>query len=233
MIDGEIVIGILMLKTRFPRIPGDIGNPATWPFPVRFKTVDAANPTNVVTEGLSDARLLPAFLAAAHDLAALGCDGLTTSCGFLAPFQDELARASGVPVAASSLLQVPLVERLLPPGRRAGVLTVHAASLTERHLAAAGARADTPIIGTEGGTELTRVLLGDLPELDPVKAEADMIEAGRALIARYPEVGAIVLECTNMPPYAAALARAVELPVYDVVSLITWFRAGLGARSIR
>lgn len=227
MIDGEIVIGILMLKTRFPRIPGDIGNPVTWPFPVRFKTVDAANPTNVVTEGLSDARLLPAFLAAARELVGEGCDGLTTSCGFLAPFQDELARASGVPVAASSLMQVPLVERLLPPGRRAGVLTVRAASLTARHLAAAGARADTPVMGTEGGTELTRVLLGDLPELDPAKAEADMIEAGRALIARHPEVGAIVLECTNMPPYAAALARAVGLPVYDIVSLIGWFRAGL------
>lgn len=233
MIDGEIVIGILMLKTRFPRIPGDIGNPATWPFPVRFKTVDAANPTNVVTEGLRDARLLPAFLAAARELAALGCDGLTTSCGFLAPFQDELARAAGVPVAASSLMQVPLVERLLPPGRRAGVLTVRAASLTERLLAAAGARADTPVRGTEGGSELTRVLLGDLPELDLAKAEADMIQAGRALIARHPEVGAIVLECTNMPPYAAALARAVGLPVYDIVSLITWFRAGLAAKLIR
>ena len=231
MTGPDAMIGVLMLKTRFPRIPGDIGNAATWPFPVRFKTVEVANPANVVTGGLSDERLLPAFLAAARELVAEGCAGITTSCGFLGPFQDELARAAGVPVAASSLLQVPLVERLLPPGQRAGVLTVRAASLTARHLLAAGARADTPVMGTEAGAELSRVLLGDLPVLDPIGAEADMIAAGRALVARHPEVGAIVLECTNMPPYGRALGRALGLPVYDIVSLITWFRAGLAGRS--
>jgi Asp/Glu/hydantoin racemase len=230
MTDRPATIGILMLKTRFPRIPGDVGNALTWPFPVTFKTVEPATPASVVTEGLSDARLLPAFLAAARELVAEGADGLTTSCGFLAPFQDEIARASGVPVAASSLMQLPLVERLLPRGRRAGVLTVSAASLGPRHLLAAGAAADTPVMGTEAGTELTRVLLGDLPDLDPAQAERDLLAAGQALVSAHPELGALVLECANMAPYSAALRHALGLPVYDIVSFITWFHAGLEPR---
>jgi hypothetical protein len=197
---GQATIGVLMLKTRFPRIPGDVGNPKTWPFPVKFKTVEPATTKAVVTDGLRDKNLLPAFLDAARELVEDGADALTTSCGFLAPFQDELARAAGVPVAASSLMQIPLVERLLPPGRRVGVLTVSRASLTPRHLEAAGARADTPIQGTEDGSELSRVLLGDLPELDPEAAERDMIAACRSFLSRTPEVGGLVLECANMAP---------------------------------
>lgn len=223
-------IGVLMLKTRFPRIPGDVGNAATWSFPVKFRTVEPATPQSVVTDGLRDARLLPAFLEAARAMVEEGVDGLTTSCGFLAPYQDELSRAAGVPVAASSLMQVPLVERLLPAGRRVGILTVSRESLTARHLEAAGARPDTPVQGTEGGTELSRVLLGDMPELDPAAAERDMLEACRSLLARHPEVGGLVLECANMAPYGAALHAAFGLPVYDIVSFVTWFHHELEPR---
>lgn len=221
-------LGILMLEARFPRIPGDMGNALTWPFPVLYRVVSGASPDRVVrrrAEGLLDD-----FRAAAAELVALGADGITTNCGFLSLFQAELQAHVGVPVATSSLMQVPLVERLLPPGRRAGVITVNAASLSADHLTAAGAPADTPVIGTESGRELTRVLLDDEERLDAELAERDMLEAGEALLRRHPEVGAIVLECTNMAPYAAALRRHVGVPVYDIYSFILWFHAGLSPR---
>jgi Asp/Glu/hydantoin racemase len=221
-------LGILMLDARFPRIPGDVGNATTWPFPVLYKVVHGASPERVVRQRA--AGLLDAFVAAGRELVAEGADGLVTNCGFLSLIQDELAAACAVPVAASALMQAPLIERLLPPGRRVGVLTVSAASLTPEHLAAAGVALDTPVVGTEGGSEFTRVLLGNELELDVAAGERDVLDAGDRLIARYPEVGAVLLECTNMCPYARALRDRLGLPVFDMVSFVTWFHGGLVPR---
>ena len=221
-------LGILSLETRFPRVPGDMGNAATWPFPVLYAVVPGASPQRVVRERAQG--LLEPFLEAARALVRAGADGITTSCGFLSLFQAELAAACAVPVAASSLMQVPMVERLLPPGRRAGVLTVSGADLSAEHLVAAGVAADTPVAGTESGRELSRVLLGDLPELDVEAAEEDVLEAAEALCRDHPQIGAIVLECTNMMPYAAAIRRRTGLAVYDMYSFATWFHYGLEPR---
>lgn len=219
-------LGILMLEARFPRIAGDMGNGTTWPFPVLYRVVRGADPERVVLGGA--AGLLPDFIAAARDLVGLGAEAITTNCGFLSLFQRELAEAVNVPVATSSLMQVPWVQATLPPGRRVGVVTVSRASLTPAHLAAAGVPEDVPLAGTETGREFFRVLIkAEKQDMDIGLAEADIVAAGRDLVARHPEVGAIVLECTNMPPYAAALAEAVGLPVYDIYSMITWFHAGL------
>jgi Asp/Glu/hydantoin racemase len=222
-------LGILMLEARFPRIPGDMGNATTWPFPVLFRVVRGATPERVVLQGASG--LLDDFIAAARDLVDLGAEAITTNCGFLALFQAELAAAVGVPVATSSLLQVPWVQAMLPPGQRVGVVTVSKASLTPAHLAAAGVPADTPLVGTEAGREFFPVLIkATKQDMNVALAEQDILDAGRALVAAHPEVGAIVLECTNMPPYAAALRDALGLPVYDIYAMITWFQAGLRPR---
>ncbi len=222
-------LGILMLEARFARVPGDMGNGLTWPFPVLYRVVRGASPERVVLDGARG--LLPDFVAAARDLVDLGAEAITTNCGFLSLFQAELAAAVGVPVATSSLMQVPWVQATLPPGRRVGVVTVSAPSLTARHLEAAGAPIDTPIAGTEGGQELFRVLIkAEKHDLDTALAEADILAAGRDLVARHPEVGAIVLECTNMPPYAAALQAELGLPVYDIYTLVAWLHGGIRPR---
>ncbi len=222
-------LGILMLEARFPRIPGDMGNGTTWPFPVLYRVVRGASPERVVLQGASG--LLQDFIAAATDLVDLGAEAITTNCGFLSIFQREIAAAVGVPVATSALMQVPWVQATLPPGKRVGVVTVSAGSLTPAHLEGAGVPPDTPVAGTEGGREFFRVLVGgEKQDLDIDLARQDVVEAGRSLVDRHPEIGAIVLECTNMPPYAAALQEAVGLPVYDIYSMITWFHAGLRPR---
>jgi hypothetical protein len=222
-------LGILMLDARFPRIPGDMGNAATWPFPVLYRVVTGATPEKVVLKGA--AGLLPDFIAAAQDLVRLGAEAITTNCGFLALFQRELAAAVAVPVATSALMQVPWVQATLPPGRRAGIVTVSAATLLPVHLDAAGVPRGTPVAGAEHGREFFRVLIAaEADDMDIALAEQDVVDAGRDLVARHPDVGAIVLECTNMPPYAAALQAATGRPVYDIYSMITWFHAGLRPR---
>jgi hypothetical protein len=222
-------VGILMLETRFPRLEGDIGHPGGWPFPVRYATVAGASPERAIVRGGEG--LIAPFLAAGRDLVAAGAAGVTTSCGFLSIFQDRLAAGLGVPVAASALLQVAPVQRLLPPGSRVGILTISASRLTSAHLAAAGVPDGTPIGTTEGGREFTRAILADAADFDVEAARADNVEAARALQAAHPDLGALVLECTNMPPYAADIRSATGLPVYTIRSLLAWFQAGLAPPS--
>jgi Asp/Glu/hydantoin racemase len=224
-----VPLGILMLEARFPRIPGDMGNAATWPFPVLYRVVRGATPARVVLEGARG--LLPQFVEAARELVDLGAEAITTNCGFLCLFQSELAAAVRVPTATSSLMQVPWVQATLPMGKRVGVITVSCSTLTPAHLDAAGVPRDTPIAGTEHGQEFFRVLINaEKQDMDVEAARRDIVDAGRSLVAAHPEIGAIVLECTNMPPYAAALQDAVGLPVYDIYSMIQWFHAGLRPR---
>lgn len=221
-------VGILMLETRFPRIHGDMGNAMTWPFPVHYRVVRGASPDRVVR---GDPRaLLDTFVEAGRDLVATGADGITTNCGFLALVQDELRAALGVPVATSSLMQVPMVQALLPPGKKVVILTISKATLTPAHLAAAGVPLDTPVYGTDAGRAFSRDILGDAPTIDFDLCRQDMLDAADEIMAQEPDAGAIVLECTNMVPYAADLRKRTGLPIYSIYSMVTWFQAGLMPR---
>jgi Asp/Glu/hydantoin racemase len=216
----EPILGVLMLKTGFPRPPGDVGNPQTWSCTTRYKVVEPANVDSVVNSGPLPIPLLKAFVDAGWALVGEGATLITTSCGFLVTAQKTLQDALPVPVVTSSLLQVAAVQATLPPGRRVGVLTFDAERLSSWHMEAAGAPADTAVVGLATGSELHRVVTGDLSDLDVAGAEAAVLAAGRRLLATWPDIGAVVLECTNMPPYRDALARELGLPVHDLVTLI-------------
>jgi Asp/Glu/hydantoin racemase len=227
-------VGILVLDTRFPRIPGDIGNAATFPFPVRYHRVAGATSEAVVRKGAPE--LLPLFVEGARALEREGVRAITTSCGFLAKFQRELAAAVGIPVFTSSLMLVPVVHRMLPPGRAVGIITVDASSLGPEHFAGAGIGPDVRLVvaGLETEKEFTRVLLDDVLTLDAEVARQEHVVVARRMVAMHPEVGAIVLECTNMPPYRADVQAATGLPVFDITSLVCLVhdavKHGLGPR---
>lgn len=222
-------VGILMLDTRFPRISGDMGNAATFPFPVRYHRVAGAHPDLVVRRGAEG--LLPAFIDGARQLEREGVGAITTNCGFLVKYQHQLAAAVRVPVFTSSLLLVPLVHRMLAPGRSVGVMTVNSVGLTAEHLAGAGIGPGIPLVvaGMEGEKEFTRVLLDDELELDVDAAREEHVRVARRLVGDHPDIGAIVLECTNMPPYTADVQRVTGLPVFDIVSLVTMAHGALRA----
>jgi Asp/Glu/hydantoin racemase len=221
-------LGILMLEARFPRIPGDMGNAGTWPFPVLYRVVRGASPDRVVRNRAEG--LLQAFLDAAKELVDQGADGVTTNCGFLSLYQTEIAAHIGVPVATSSLMQAPFIQTVLPPGKRVGIITISAASMSREHLERAGVDPATPVVGTDGGREFTRAILNDEPRMDVAAAEQDILDAGDELVRKHRDIGAVLLECTNMVPYARALRDHLQLPVYDIYSFVSWFHAGLSPR---
>jgi Asp/Glu/Hydantoin racemase len=219
------MLGILTLDTKFPRIPGDVGAPGTFPFPVRHATVAGATVDAIVHRRQNV--LLPAFVAAARDLATAGCSGIASTCGFLARWQNEMTQALSVPVLTSALLQVPLVARTLPLGRTVGIVTYSAADLDAETLAAAGIASDTPLEGVAPEGYFARTIRDGAATLDRTLMEQDVVTASLRLVARNPGVGALVLECANMPPYRDAVAAATGLPVYDAAQLVGWFHAGL------
>jgi hypothetical protein len=206
-------LGVLMLDTRFPRLPGDIGNPASFSCAVEYEVVRCASVARLVAAE-PDPALLDAFVNAGRSLIARGCNLITTSCGFLVLWQAPLARALTVPVFASSLL-------LLPRLPDAGVLTFDPATLGRTHLAAAGASTDTPLEGLMPQDSLYRTIAEDRTELDQATAEIEVIAAGRRLLHRAPYIHSIVLECTNFGPYRRALAESLGLPVYGIVEALT------------
>lgn len=221
-------VGILMMETRFPRVPGDIGNARTWPFPVLYKVVRGAVHDSVIVNRAQG--LLDAYADAANELVRDGADGIATSCGYLSLIQEELRARVPVPVAASSLMQVPLAQRLLPHGKRVGIITETASLLTGAHLEAAGAPPDTPVVGCEGGSGFTPTFVEDRVEFDLAAAERDLLDACDEMVREHPDVGAVVLETTNMVPFSRAMSERMRLPVFDIYTFVCWFHAGLVPR---
>jgi hypothetical protein len=201
------------------QMPGNVAHPTTFDFPVIYRRVPGACFRTVVLE--PNEVVLASNIAAAQDLEQEGVALVMTNCGFNALYQRELAAAVNVPVVASSLLQVPLVQRTLRPGQRVCVLTADREHLTRQHLQGAGIVPDPPliIVGVEGTEQFARVRQDPAAELNPACFVEEIVEVSRAQLAAQPEIGAYVLECTDLPPAAAALRRATGLPVFDIVTL--------------
>jgi hypothetical protein len=212
-------MGILMLDTTFPRIIGDIGNHRTFDFPVRYRTVKGATPERIVVR--ADKSMIEPFVAAGRDLVREGAVALATSCGFLTLFHKALVAALPVPVFSSSLLQVHLARTLLKDGWKVGVLTARKSCLSHEHLSAIGI-ADIPmaIQGMEDYPEFTRVFIGGKTTLNVDLCRREMVSAALNLITAHSRVGPIVLECANMPPFADAVRRVTQRPVFDITTLL-------------
>jgi Asp/Glu/hydantoin racemase len=215
-------IGIIMLDTIFPRIKGDIGNPATFNFPVRYRVVNGASPERMVIQ--ADKNLIQPFIEAGRSLIKDGACALATSCGFLALFHRELNQALDVPVFSSSLLQVHMAQAIIKKDQKVGIITARKKSLTREHLAAIGIENyPLAIIGMEKAEEFSSVFIEGKPTLDSKKCRQEMRTTSLKLKELNPDIGAIVLECTNMPPYAKAIHDATgKLPIFDVVTMINY-----------
>jgi len=221
---GE-TIGILMLDTRFPRPKGDIGNALSYDFPVRYKIVRGAHATKIMGNEPEPALLEP-FVAAARELEAEGVKAITTSCGFLGPFQKQIAAAVNIPVFTSSLMQAPLIHAMLPPGKVIGVFTERADHMNDRHFRGVGwSINDIPvqIQGMKPDAQFPATYIVGRTELDTDVLKAEMIEMTKAFMATCNNAGAILFECTNMCPFSKDVAEVSGLPVFDINTLINFF----------
>ena len=224
-------LGVVMLNTRFPRLPGDIGNPDSFPFPVVYRRVEAATVEAVVREGAVVAEAAEGLIEAVGALAREDEVSLiATTCGFLGGLQTQLQQAVEVPVLASAFALLPVLRQVYGETAALGVLTFDARRLTPAHFGPWHDPEQDPEIlieGIEAGAELHRVIAEDRLELNRDRAEADVLAAGARLLERRADLAAILLECTNLSPYRAALAERTGRPVYDLNQAIGWMAAGM------
>lgn len=213
-------IGILMLDARVPRIPGDIGNATTFDFPVRFKVVKGATAANIIES--VDPECLKLFINAAKELETEGVRAITTSCGYLIMWQNEIAGALQVPFFSSSLLQIPIVYRMIGSRSRIGVLTANDTTITG-HLDKAGLT-DIPIAvkGAQNEPDFYNVFIKNSQDLNIAKCQAAVNRMAEEVVEKYPDVGAFVCEGTNFSSFGQGVQNTTGLPFFDIITLTGW-----------
>jgi Asp/Glu/hydantoin racemase len=208
--------------SRFARLPGDVANANSWDFPVMYRVVEGVTAHDLMMREDNDQSAR--FVEAARSLEAQGVRAIVGGCGFLARYQRDIAAAVDVPVATSSLMQVPIVQALIGAHRRVGILTANGAVLAEDPSEAWGwtlSGAIVAIAGLEDTAHFGATIRGEMPSLDPEKLESDVVEAATQLVSMHRDLGAIVFECTNLGPFARSVQVATGLPVFDVITLGT------------
>ena len=202
-------------------LPGNILHPETFPFPIRLCRIEGANYHTVVEKPSTE--VLGRMIGAAREMVEQGVRAITTSCGFNAIFQNELAGAVPVPVFSSSLMQVPLVYHMLGLGRRVGIVTADKRHLTPAHLRCAGISESVlvAIAGIEDTGEFAKIRQDPKAPLHAETFINEVVAVAKRLVASHRDIGALVLECTDLPPAAAALRRETGLPVFDITTLTT------------
>jgi hypothetical protein len=219
-------IGIIVLEERIPCPPGTPGNPTTFPFPVCYEVARGVSAAALRAEPPSG---LESFIAAGQRLVARGAWAIAGNCGLMIVHQEAMARALPVPVLLSSLLQVPLVGRMLGPDAVLGVVVSGANSLSDEHLRLARAGSDVKVViaSMQGKPQFTAAVCEERGELDFEAVTAEAVEVALALVREHPQVKALLFECVDLPPYAHAVQEAVGLPVFDITTLIGHFHAAL------
>ena len=213
------VLGILVTDMRFARPPGDVASARSYAHPVRLRVVPGINAARIVSAS-PPVDVVKPYLDGALALQEEGVAAITTTCGFLVLFQQEIASQLRVPFVASSLLQVPLVHTLVQG--RIGLITADARALTSAHLAAAGAdKIPLVIAGLETCEAFAAPLLRDEGEIDLPAVEDAVVATATRMVADHPDVAAFVFECHNLAPFGAAVQRATKRPVFDVLSLLS------------
>ena len=213
-------IGILVLDLWYPYLPGNVANASTYSFPVHYKILKGSTGPQILR---AEPALLDLIVEGGRELEKQGARAIIGACGYFGNYQKETATILDVPVFLSSVLQIPIIRRGLKPNQKVGVICADAGALTSKLLSQCGVDdlSDIVIAGAQ-----------DLPEFQNIrrctghvnsyKLEQQLVDLARQLVSSNPDIGAILLECSDMPPYAWAIQNATRLPVFDFTTLINW-----------
>ena len=226
-------LGGLVMKSRVPCIPGSVSNASTYRYPVLYRVVEGLDVRRLVYE--ADESLIEPILREARELERQGVSAITADCGYMALFQRQVASQLRVPVCLSSLLQVPLIRVMLPDSRKIGVVVADSRSVRPHMLEAVGIRADASVViaGMEGRPAFWSAVMDENGELDSDAVERELLEVVHCLLRKHPDISALLLECSELPAYSAAVQQAVRLPVFDFMTLLDYVHASLAQQPYR
>lgn len=211
-------VGILVLDTAHDLVRGNVQHAASFDFPVLYEVVRDVSGTALMS---GDPAAASAIVAGARRLEAAGVQVIVGACGSFANYQSAVAAAVGVPAFMSILLEVPLLLRALPPSRRLGVIFASTASFTDRVRSECGISSSDRIVALGADAiEAFRPILAQSGPLDSSALERGLVELAISALQKDSAIGAWLLQCSDLPPYARAIQAATGLPVFDMISLI-------------
>lgn len=221
-------IGILILDAAYPCVPGNVGNATTYDYPVRYQEVRGASIDRLLNQ--RDPALKDVFIEAALELQDRGVKAITGACGFMAYFQEDVAAAVEVPVFLSSLMQIPFMHAAC--GGTVGIITANASRLTPRHFEACNVPSSIPlaVAGMESKMEFRTAILEEKGTLDSAAIEREVQDVARHMVEENPEIRSILLECSDLPPYAHAVQAVTGRPVFDFITMINHVQHSLACR---
>jgi hypothetical protein len=222
-------IGILMLDCFCPFVPGDVGNAYSYPYPVLYHMVPGLT-SPVVHSGGQEA--VTQLVEAARYLESQGVKAITSDCGYMLHYQEIVSASVNIPVMLSALLQLPFVASTISKNQSIGILCANDKSLTQRLIDTAFPHPTRAVHvrGMNDKKAFWTAFMEDVGYLDMSAVETEVGEAARELIGKHPDVGAIVLECSNLPPYAHLIHEATGRPVFDFITMINHMRSAIAPR---
>jgi hypothetical protein len=223
-------LGIIILDDVYPGFPGDVRNASAYPFPIQYEVAEGVDIWSLVWEDDKSPCLEP-IRRAAKKLERMGCRAIAAECGYFALFQQEIAATVNVPVFMSSLLQVPLAQQLIGPDKVVGILAAQKQRMTEDHLRSVGIQigSNYVVAGAEDEgrcPEFDHLWIASLRP-DPVgayydKAEKEFLAVATDFFAAYPNMGAMLMECTGMQPFARAVQARIDIPIFTWGTLLDY-----------
>lgn len=222
-------VGILMFdKKRFPMPAGDVGNATTYPFPVLLRQIPELedNPYPPLTnEDGTFTREVQMCIEVAQELERDGVRAIAMCCGFFSLIQDVIAKSVNVPVMTSPLMMIPVIRQMLRPDQSIAVVTAAANLLSSEFFAAVGVELSDRIhlVGLDNSEAFNSICMGAtgiVLETDDLRD--DIVNGIEETRAQHPDIGAVLLECTSLPPYAVDVRDGTGLPVFDFISCVEW-----------
>lgn len=225
-------VGILQLPANIPMLPGDMGNPTTFDFPVLYELIEEIDPFWVLASEPHPI-VMEKVIAACKRLTMQGVTTIIGNCGFFANYQPEVAKSldPGVQFFNGSLMQIPMLLTSVGANKKVGVLTANKELLMPSPaLKYSGVSADDiknrlVVYGNENGEQM-KLITGETGKFSPKALEKELVDLAKTMVKEHPDVGAIVLECTEFPPYAHAIQDAVRRNVWDFVTMTNFMHAG-------
>ena len=223
-------LGIIILDDVYPGFPGDVRNASAFPYPIQYEIAEGVDIWALVHEEDKSPLLAP-IQRAAKNLESMGCRAIAAECGYFAYFQKDIAGYVDVPVFMSSLLQVPFAQQLIGPERVVGIMVARQEQLLPEHLEAVGIQLDSNyvITGAEDDGACPEFenlwyapVRPDPPQAFYEKAEKEFVKVALDFYQAHPNMGAMMLECTGMQPFARAIQREIDIPIFSWGTLLDY-----------
>jgi hypothetical protein len=226
-----VTIGLVQMHVNLAMIPGNMSNATTFDFPILYRRMNADNVADVManppTQNFTDA-----IVEAAQWLELQGVRAIMGNCGFFGSYQNAVKARINVPFYSSSLMMLPMMVHSMPGNKKVGVITANGPVLEKVQaiencgLSPEDKENRIVVMGCENGAEFSSAIMANTGVYNPLKVGQEIVAVAKQMLQENKDIGAILLECTELSPHAAEVQNAVRMPVWDYTTLTKWIYSG-------